>query len=251
MLSKPRDPELFSMERAISGEGASTLGGTELLELLLKLPEQRLSPLTRIVSLDSESGSESDESNDDYNTRDPTDPPLTLLRLSAHLEALRSPMHPSSAHSGVRQYNKLLRSLPKTVPIPEDETSWRKWIEDDQADNRAVIYVVKAACARDEIIQCLTLTVDSEGTGTTDIQVADVVTRKTNTWDGRQLRRRGLLKYSLGVRRYGFRGLHAHVHAHVHVKHAHAYAHVHVHVHVTCKTCKHVTHATCTCACDM
>ena len=208
MLGKPLDPELFSMERAVSGDGASALGGTELLELLLRLPEELLAPLQKAVSLDSETESEpepeaesaSHEGGWDNQCRHIIDPPLTLLRLSAHLEALHSPIHPSSAHAGVRQYNKLIRSVPMTHPIPEDETSWRQWIKDDQSNNRAVIYVVKAAHRQKvEIIQCLTLTVDSEETGATDIQLADVVTRRTDTWRGRRLRRRGLLTHVLGA----------------------------------------------------
>ena len=189
--AKQPDPELLSMERRVSGEGDSTLGAAALFGLLASFSQRRLPALPTRQSLDSDSDFSDDEA------RSTNDPPLTLLRLSEHLDALRSPIHPSSACAGVKQYNALVRSVPNPPDaIREDETSWSRYLKEDQDKNNAVIFVVKAPDNDEEIIQCLTLTVKPEDTS---IQVADVVTRKEDTWSGRKLRRRGLLRLSLGV----------------------------------------------------
>ena len=87
---------------------------------------------------------------------------------------------------GVRRYNTLIGQLERTDPISE-----RDWRSDLDQDEHSVIFVVVGG---DALLGTLALTV-YEGA----IRVADVVTSEKDPRDNTPLRRRGLLKHTLGV----------------------------------------------------
>ena len=200
LLGKPTLPGESRMERTVTGSGTIALDGAGLLNCLKAMPDFALPRLGAVratanlaVVLDSE-----DEGA--VPADDDRQPQLRLQRLSVYLGwchrlqvEVRGRAGSGRAKAGVWQYNAL--KLTDKARMTEDEQSWKDELERDE-ENGAISFVVQALPGH-ELVHCLTLTVDTAGNGGTYIQVADVVTREKDPWQGQLLRGRGLLRLTL------------------------------------------------------
>ena len=201
LLGKPPPPGESRMERTVTGTGTiAALDGAGLLNCLKAMPDIALPRLRAVratanlaVILDSED-EETVPADDDRQ------PQLRLQRLSVYLGwchrlqvEVRGRAGSGRAKAGVWQYNAL--ELTDKARMTEDEQSWKDELKRDE-ENGAISFVVQALPGH-ELVHCLTLTVDTAGNGGTYIQVADVVTREKDPWQGQLLRGRGLLRLTL------------------------------------------------------
>ena len=169
------------MQYALTCDGLVATNATEVLACLCTRKPSDCRRLRPVWDAEGSDGTEEADSDRPLRENDPT---LRLMTLRGYL--ISAGMLGKQEVEGVRRYNTLIGQLDRTDPISE-----RDWRSDLDQDEHSVIFVVVGG---DALLGTLALTV-YEGA----IRVADVVTSEKDPRDNTPLRRRGLLKHTLGV----------------------------------------------------